>query len=141
MKSPGFPQTLNSAGRRSATLIKRLPHPGSLALRVRSAALRCKERKMMRMVEVEGRSGRTTNTNRIGRQNPMEKGCLPKALANPRDAPPAIGTPFPHLIGQHHPGLCSWGELETTAPNYCYHRHGSCGDYDCASVSHSAEQH
>lgn len=63
---------------------------------------------------------------------------MPKALAVLRDAPPAIGTPFPHLTGQHHPRLCSWGELETTAPNYCYHRHGSCGDYDCASVSHSA---
>lgn len=88
----------------------------------------------MRMVEEDHKHKQDRKTESHGER-------MPKALANPRDAPPAIGTPFPHLIGQHHPGLCCRGELATTAPNYCYHRHGSCGDYDCASVSHSAEQH
>lgn len=62
---------------------------------------------------------------------------MSKSPANPRDTPPACRyrTPFPHLTGQRHPRLCSWGELETTASNYCYHHHG---DYDGTSVSHSA---
>lgn len=137
MKSPRFPQTLNSAGRGSTTLIKRLPQPGSPALRVRSAE-----------IEVGGeedgedgggrREGRQDHKYRQDQKTESHGERMPKALSNIRDAPPAIGTPFPHLIGQHHPELCSWGELENTAPNYCYHLHASCGDYNCASVSHSA---
>lgn len=62
---------------------------------------------------------------------------MSKSLANPRDAPPAYRYTLPSP-GQRHPRLCSWGELETTVSNYCYHHHGSCGDYYGTSVSHSA---
>ena len=47
----------------------------------------------------------------------------------------------PSLTGQASltPGSAPGGVVgKTTAFNYCYHHPGSCGDYDGASVSHSA---